>query len=251
MQQIRSFLFIIFACVSGVLYASAALLLFWAPQDRLFKIVNGYCRLCLSAGHFFCGLKVVVEGQENLPSTPCVIMIKHTSVLETYGHVPFFPRSTWVLKRDILKAPIFGWALALVFRPIAIDRSAGKQAVKQVIKQGKERLQAGIWVTVFPEGTRMKPNETRKYGISGAALAKDAGVPIIPMAHNAGDFWPRRAFTMKPGTIRFVIGPPIPTADLTPKETNLLVQNWIETKMHEISAAYSNNQKSNNQKESL
>lgn len=238
MQQIRSLLFILFGCVTGVLYATAALLFFWAPQTFLFKFVNGYCRLCLWAGNFFCGLKVVVEGQEHLPDAACVIMIKHTSMLETYGHVPFFPRSTWVLKRDILKIPVFGWALALVFRPIAIDRSAGGRAVKQVISQGRARLQSGIWVTVFPEGTRVRPNETRKYGISGAALAKEAAVPIIPMAHNAGDFWPRRAFTMKPGTIRFVIGPPIEVGEQSAKEVNVVVQAWIENKMNDISQAY-------------
>lgn len=181
---------------------------------------------------------MVVEGQENLPDSASVIMIKHTSAIETYGHVPFFPETTWVLKRDILWIPVFGWALKLIFRPIAINRSAGRQAVKQVIQQGKERLAAGIWVTVFPEGTRVPPGQTRKYGISGAALAKEAGVQIVPVAHNAGDYWRRRELTKRPGTIRFCIGPPIDTAGQTPKETNLRVQRWIEDKMREISSAY-------------
>jgi len=238
MRQLRSLLFILFCSIGGILYASVSLLFFWAPQTFLFKFVNNYCRLCLWAGNFFCGLRVEVEGQENLPDTPCVIMIKHTSRLETYGHVPFFPRSTWVLKKTILNVPIFGWALALVFRPIAIDRSARGQAVKQVISQGRARLRDGVWVTVFPEGTRVPPDETRKYGISGAALAKDANVPIIPMAHNAGDYWPRRAFTKNPGTIRFCIGPPIEIGDRSAKEINLVVQSWIENKMGEISSAY-------------
>lgn len=240
MRQIRSLLLIVFCGMSAVVYAAAALLFFWAPQDFLFKFVTNFCRLCLWAGDFFCGIKVVVEGQETLPDTPCVIMIKHTSALETYGHVPFFPRTTWVLKKNILLVPVFGWALALVFRPIAIDRNAGRQAVKQVISQGKQRLRDGIWVTVFPEGTRVPPNATRKYGISGAALAKEAGVPIIPMAHNAGDLWPRRAFTKQPGTVRFVIGPPIEIGERSAKEINVVVQDWIESKMQEISTAYKN-----------
>ena len=212
--------------------------MFGAPARWLWRIVDNFCRLILWAGDFFCGIKVEVEGQENLPDTPCVIMIKHTTALETYGHVPFFPRTTWVIKRDLLWVPVFGWALALVFRPIAINRSAGRSAVKQVIRQGKEKLAAGIWVTVFPEGTRVPPGETRKYGVSGAALAKEAGVPIIPMAHNAGDSWRRREFPKRPGTVRFCIGPPIDASTQHPKETNLIVQRWIETKMSEISLAY-------------
>ncbi len=238
MRWLRSALFITFGFVSIVVYATFALLVFWAPQQFLWSIVVNYCKLVLWAGDFLCGMKFVVEGQENLPDQPSVIMIKHTSTLETYGHVPFFPRTAWVLKREITWMPIFGWVIGLVFRPIAIKRSAGRTAVMQVIEQGKEKLANGIWVTVYPEGTRMPPGETKKYGISGAALAKAAGVPIVPVAHNAGDLWRRREFTKRPGIVRFCIGPPISAAGRPPKETNLLVQEWIENKMKEISTAY-------------
>lgn len=231
---------IVFGFSTAAIYSAACLVFFWAPAPRLWGIVDQYCRLTLWAGDFFCGLKVVVEGQEHLPDRPCVIMIKHTTALETYGHIPFFPRTTWVLKRGLLWVPIIGWALALVLRPIAINRSAGGSAVKQVIRQGKEKLASGVWVTVFPEGTRVPPGETRKYGISGAALAKEAGVPIIPMAHNAGDFWRRREFAKRPGTVRFCIGPPIDASSRTAKETSIVVQEWIENKMLEISSAYQN-----------
>ena len=235
---LRSLLFLTFGFVSILLFAIFALLVFWAPRSFLWGIVVTYCRLMLWAGEFFCGMKVVVEGTENIPDTPSVIMIKHTTTLETYGHVPMFPRTSWVLKREIVWMPIFGWVIGLLFQPIAIRRSARSAAVRQVIEQGKQKLAAGIWVTIFPEGTRMPPGETRRYGISGAALAREANVPIVPVAHNAGDLWPRLVLTKRPGTVRFVIGPPISAQGRAPRDTNLIVQGWIEGKMREISSAY-------------
>jgi 1-acyl-sn-glycerol-3-phosphate acyltransferase len=148
-----------------------------------------------------------------------------------------------VVKRELVWAPIFGWAIGLVLEPIAIKRSARSNAVKQVISQGKKKLAKGVWVTIFPEGTRMPPGETRKYGVSGAALAQEANVMIVPVAHNAGDCWPRLVFTKRPGTVRFCIGPPISAQGRTPKETNLVVQEWIENKMLEISTTYQDKQK--------
>jgi 1-acyl-sn-glycerol-3-phosphate acyltransferase len=164
-------------------------------------------------------------------------MIKHSSVFEAYAQVVFFPRQCWVLKRELFWVPFFGWGLKAL-KPIAINRNAGRSAVKQVIGQGKERLAEGIWVTVFPEGTRVAPGTTKKYGISGAALAHEAGVPIVPVAHNAGDYWPRRSLLKRPGLIRFCIGPPIDASAQSPKETNVIVQDWIEGRMREISEAY-------------
>ena len=239
-RTLRSVLLIVFAYLTGVLYATVTLLLFWAPRPFLWGFVDSYCRLTLWAGGFFCGLTIVAEGYENLPKTASVIMIKHSSALETYGHVPFFPMTTWVVKREVLWIPVFGWAMKLVFRPIAINRGSGTRAVKQVISQGKQKLAEGTWVSIFPEGTRMPPGETRTYGISGAALAKEAGVMIVPVAHNAVDFWQRRELAKRPGTVRLCIGPPIDASKQSPKETNLLVQDWIENKMREISSAYQN-----------
>ena len=238
MRLIRSVVFIAFGGTTVAIGALLVLLTFWAPSSVHWAITLNYCRLAVWAGRFFCGMDMVVEGLENLPDEPSVIMIKHTSTLETYSHVTVFPKTSWVIKREVMWVPILGWAMKLMLDPIFIDRGARRAAVRQVIEQGKKKLGAGIWVTIFPEGTRMPPGETRRYGISGAALARDAGCKIVPVAHNAGDFWGRRSIVKQPGKVRFCIGPPIDAAGRDPKETNLIVQDWIETKMLEISDIY-------------
>ncbi len=235
---LRSLLFTTFLFLTAAMAGATALLTFWAPRRWHWYVTVSWCRLSVWAGEFFCGMKVEVEGEENIPEDPCVIMIKHTTALETYWHVTVFPRTAWVVKRELMWLPLFGWTIALLLDTIGIDRSSGGRAVKQVIEKGSAKLEEGVWVTVFPEGTRMPPGQTRKYGISGAALAEAAGVKIVPVAHNAGDYWLRRGFTKRPGTVRFVIGPPIDASTQSPKETNLLVQDWVEGKMREISRVY-------------
>lgn len=242
MLFLRSLAYNIFGFSSIIVAASIVLLTFWAPYRFHWFLCLNWCRLAVWGADFFCGIKTVVEGAENLPDEASVILIKHTSTLETLWQVTYFPQTTWVLKREILYAPIFGWAIGLALKPIAIDRKAGGSAVRQVIEQGTRKLKEGIWVTIFPEGTRMPPGETRKYGISGAALAREAEAPIVPVAHNAGDIWTRLSFTKRPGMVRFVIGPPIDPTTQSPKETNLLVQQWIEAKMNEISRVYQEKQ---------
>jgi 1-acyl-sn-glycerol-3-phosphate acyltransferase len=159
-----------------------------------------------------------------------VILAKHQSAWETIAFQQIFPPQTWVLKRELLWIPLFGWALALL-RPIAIDRGAGRVAIEQVIEQGRERLQSGIWVVVFPEGTRVAPGTRRRYGIGGAALAAASGYPVVPVAHNAGSFWPRRGFRKRPGMIRVVIGPVIDSHGKTAEEIRRQAEEWIENTM--------------------
>lgn len=237
MLLVRSLIFQLYFFATVAL-ASTAIILCWPLAYRArFGVARAWGISMLAGGRWICGLKYIVEGLHNLPDAPSVIMIKHSTVFETYAQLVFFPTQTWVLKRELKWIPIFGWGLALL-RPIAINRGAGHSAVRQVIDQGKARLAEGIWVTVFPEGTRVAPGKTKKYGISAAALARDAGVKIVPVAHNAGDLWPRRGFIKKPGLIRFVIGPPLDATAQSPKETNALVQGWIELKMREISDGY-------------
>jgi len=235
---LRSLLFSILAWLTILFSASVVLLTFWAPQRFHWWVCVSWCRYATWSVNFFCGVAVEVEGRENIPGEPCIIMLKHTSTFETFWHVTIFPQTAWVVKREMMWIPLIGWAIYLALDPIAINRKSGRSAIKQVIDQGKEKFARGIWVSVFPEGTRMPPGETRRYGSSGAALARDAGVKILPIAHNAGDLWPRRSFTKRPGTVRVRIGPLIDPAGRSPKEVNLAAQEWIETQMHEISSAY-------------
>lgn len=236
MILIRSTLFQVYFFLSVAVAATLVLLVSFSPKSS-FRVCRAWCRSMMVVGKWLCGLDYVIEGEEHIPDSPSVIMIKHSSVFEAYAQVAIFPRQCWVLKRELFWVPFFGWGLKAL-KPIAIDRGAGGTAVKQVIRQGKERLAEGIWVTVFPEGTRVAPGTTKKYGISGAALAQEAGVSIVPVAHNAGDLWPRRSLLKRPGLIRVCIGPPIDASAQSPKETNRLVQSWIEGRMSEISEAY-------------
>lgn len=233
MLLLRSLAFQAYFFASVVVFAFLVIAAWVLPYPVRYEIARVWGRGMLWAGRFFCGLDYSIEGLEHLPDGPAVVLSKHSTVFETYAQLVYLPRQTWVVKRELSWVPVFGWGLATL-KPIAIDRKAGGTAVAQVIRQGKERLAEGTWVTIFPEGTRMPPGETRRYGISGAALAHEAGVPIVPIAHNAGEFWPRRSLIKRPGLIRFVIGPPIEPGERSPKQTNAIVQAWIEGKMAEI-----------------
>ena len=234
MLLVRSALFQIYFYTSVCFFATLVFLSFWLPYRVRFWYAKTWGHSMMRAGEILCGWRYQVEGLENVPDEPSVILIKHTTVFEAYAQLALFPAQTWVLKRELLWIPIFGWGLAAM-KPIAINRKAGRSAVKQVIDIGKQRLEEGICVTVFPEGTRVAPGTTKKYGISGAALANEAGVKVLPVAHNAGDLWSRRSAYRKAGLIRVVIGEPIDGAAQSPKETNRIVQEWIEGKMAEIS----------------
>lgn len=237
MIWLRSLLFQIYffgsVCIAAMTIFVGALL----PYRVRFRIARWWANGMLYVGQKLCGLEYVFEGLENIPEDPCVIMIKHTTVFETYAQMVIFPPQTWVVKRELQWIPFFGWGLAAM-KPIAINRGAGHSAVKQVIEKGMSRLREGVWVTIFPEGTRMARGQTKRYGVSGAALAKEAQCPLVPVAHNAGDLWARRGLKKKPGLIRFCIGPAILPGDRSPKDINAEVQNWVETKMKEISSGY-------------
>jgi len=182
-----------------------------------------------------CGVHVEIRGEENLPSTPCVILSKHQSQWETfYLQVMKRPVVT-VLKKELMNVPFFGWGLRLM-QPIGIDRSNPKKALRYIQEEGQRRLQKGQSIIIFPEGTRTPPGETGTYARSGAELACRAGVPIIPVAHNAGRCWPAKKFIKYPGTIHMVIGAPIDTLNGNSRELTERVKNWIEAEQIKIDA---------------
>ena len=177
-----------------------------------------------------CQVKYEVRGLENIPSVPTVVLSKHQSEWETYVFQKIFPRQTGVVKRELLWIPLFGWLLANV-KPIAINRKNSYQSLQQLVKQGKQRLAQGLWIIIYPEGTRVRPNEKKRYGVGGAMLAAKAGCPVLPVAHNSGSFWLRNRFIKKPGVIKIVIGPIIEPDGKTTREINALAEKWIEETM--------------------
>ncbi|NJD06175.1 MAG: 1-acyl-sn-glycerol-3-phosphate acyltransferase [Methylococcaceae bacterium] len=181
-----------------------------------------------------CGLTYRVEGLENIPAQPGVVICKHQSAWETIALQLIFPPLVSVLKKSLLQIPFWGWALATL-KPIAITRSAKTAAMKQIIKQGTERIREGLWVVVFPEGTRVAPGERGRYMPGGGMLAHKAGCPVVPVAPNAGEFWKRNAYLKYPGVITVRIGPAIDGAKLSASEINQQAEEWIEAQMREIS----------------
>jgi 1-acyl-sn-glycerol-3-phosphate acyltransferase len=195
---------------------------------------RGWVRTSLFLLKYICGLSYRVEGKSHIPAKPVIIFSKHQSAFETIALTDIIQPVAWVLKREILWIPIFGWAVALV-APTAINRKAGGRAIDQVVKEGCRSLQHERWVVIFPEGTRMAPGSPPNYRIGGAILASKSGYPVLPMAHNAGEFWPRASLLIWPGEVVFSIGPLIYSENKKPEEIMQQAQNWIEAKMGEIS----------------
>lgn len=230
---LRSLLFALGQWLFTLIFSLFAVLTFPFPPLTRYRIISLWARSMMWWLRVTCGIRYRVFGLEHIPQTPCVVLSKHQSAWETLAFQQIFPPQVWVLKRSLLWIPFFGWGLAMT-SPIAIDRSAGREALKQLTAQGKDRLKQGFWVIVFPEGTRVAPGSRGKYHIGGAWLATHTGTDVVPVAHNAGEFWPKNAFLKKPGTITVSIGKPIATADLKPDQVNRMVEDWIEQEMNRL-----------------
>lgn len=234
---LRSTLQFSFMIGSVSLWAALSLLTFPLPYRPRYWFITRWTHMNLWFLRRVYGLGWQAQGEENIPDTPCIVMSKHQSTWETLALQLWFEPQTWVLKRELTFLPLFGWAIRLL-DPVAIDRKAGRNAVDQVVEKGGARLRSGRWLVVFPEGTRVAPGRAGRYRMGGAVLAERTGYPIVPVAHNAGDFWARHQFVKRPGKVQVRIGPPIETKGRSAAEIIALVEDWIEGQMREISPAY-------------
>lgn len=243
MQRLRTLLFYLLLSSSSLLWCLLAVLI--APvlgfRQRYRLVIRSWCRLAVWLARVVARVDYRIDGLENIPAQPCVILAKHQSTWETFFLSALFEPLSQVIKRELLYVPCFGWALA-TFKPIAIDRSSPKTALRELARRGHQRLQQGCWVLIFPEGTRIPVGQTGKFSRGGAALAVNAGLPVLPIAHDAGRYWPKEGWAKYPGCIQVAIGEPMFAADDSPKaiaELNQRAEDWINARVAEMDAAAS------------
>jgi len=233
MVFLRSLIFLLLQILITPLFTLLALLSFPFHPITRYRIISGWALTILWLLRVLCGIRMEVRGAENIPKQPCIVLCKHQSAWETIALQKVFPPQVWVLKRELLWLPFFGWGLAMT-SPIAIRRSNGKEAMKQLLRQGKERLAQGFCVVIFPEGTRIPYGQRGKYKIGGALLGAHCGASVVPVAHNAGKLWGRNSFLKHPGVITMSIGAPIVTAGLKADEINQHAEEWIENEIQQL-----------------
>ena len=230
MLFLRSSLFFLGQAITAPIFTLIAFIALPLNPVTRNVLISGWARSMIWWLRITCNIRHEVIGLENLPKTPSIILSKHQSAWETLAFQAIFPTQVYVLKRELLWIPIFGWGLAMS-SPIAIDRSAGREALKKLVSNGVARLKKGLWVVIFPEGTRKAPGEKGKYQIGGAWLATHTQTQVVPVAHNAGRYWAKNSFIKRPGIIRVHIGKPIQTAGLKADALNQQVEQWIESEM--------------------
>ncbi len=232
---IGSTIFFVYYAISTILFGLLApLATLLLPKNARQPVLNQHNKGLLWVFRVFCGVKVEIVGLENIEKgRPVVLVANHQSEWETYVlQVLMAPVST-VLKKELLSIPFFGWGLRMV-QPIAIDRSKRSNALKQIISQGKERLEDGRSVLIFPEGTRIKPNDEQAFNKGAAMLATSANAPILPVVHNAGYTWPSNSFLKYPGTIRVVVGPVIEAEGKKTGELHNEMDAWMRDAMGQL-----------------
>lgn len=226
---LRSILFALGQGVTLILFSVLGQLTRPFSFKARYQFMHYWARFCLLWLRWTCGVRYEVHGQEHInPGQAGLILARHESAWETLAFQEIFPIQAYVLKRELLKIPFFGWGMALL-NPIAIDRGAGRKALNQLVTEGKERLAQGDWVVLFPEGTRMPPGKLGKINIGGAMLATKAKAPVYLVAHNAGEFWPKNSFIKRPGVVQIHISPVLDVAEMSVSEVNQQIENWLVT----------------------
>jgi 1-acyl-sn-glycerol-3-phosphate acyltransferase len=228
MIWLRSFLLLVVQAIAAPVIC--IIMIFCLPFgfSVLYGLVRFWTRVTIFAARVICGIEYRIIGREHIPDTATIVLAKHQSTWETFFFLQLFPPQVWLLKRELLRIPFFGWGLAML-RPIAIDRADKLSALRQLVQQGRERLARGLWIVIFPEGTRTRPGESLPFARGGALLATKTNTPVLPIALNSGNFWPKDSFLKRAGTITVSIGKPIDPSGYKPEELNAYVQNWIES----------------------
>ena len=230
MIWIRSALLFLVQFISAPIICITMLICLPLGFKVLYGCVRVYTRVAIFAARWICGINYRVIGRENIPSKPSIVLSKHQSTWETFFFLDLFPPQVWLLKRELFRIPFFGWGLAML-RPIAIDRAEKLSALRQLIQQGKQRLEQGLWIVIFPEGTRTRTGESPPYARGGALLATKTNTPVVPVALNSGLLWQRDSFLKRPGTVTVSIGKPIDPSGLRPEDLNAQIKTWIEAEM--------------------
>ena len=233
MSELRALIFLLYQSIVTPIYAAVMLLLFWLPRVPMYRIAASWCSTNLKGARWICGIRHRALGMENIPSTPHIVLSKHSSTWETLALTLFFPPLAYVAKKELLSIPFFGWGFALA-SPITIDRKSGTDAMQQIAAQGRERFRQGFWIAIYPEGTRIRAGTRAKYKTGGARLAIELGAPILPVAHNAGYLWPKGIFGKRPGTVIISIGKPIPSDGKDAQTLMREVESWIEAEVARI-----------------
>lgn len=230
MILLRSTVFALLQVALTLLFSFVAYATFPFSAHTRYRIITRYNHSVTWLARWVLGIRYVVRGTEHLPNVPAVILAKHQSAWETIAFLCLFPPVAAVIKQELLDLPFFGSAYRML-SPIAIDRSAGRAALKKIVEQGRDKLAQGFWVLIFPEGERVAPGEKGRYGIGGGWLAANAGAPVVPVAHNAGELWARDAFIKRPGIITISIGPVIHTDGKSASDITREAETWIENEM--------------------
>jgi 1-acyl-sn-glycerol-3-phosphate acyltransferase len=234
MKALRSALYLVFLTVTVIPWAMLSFLVFPFPPKRRYLIITQYTTFAIWGAKVFCGIDYTVVGRENIPDPEkhggVIFLSKHQSRYETLLFRSLFVWMCYVYKRELHYLPFFGWGIALCDM-LPIDRARGQEAMDQVARKGKVKLAQGWNMILFPEGTRVDAGQKKRYKLGGTHLSNATGVTVIPIAHNAGDVWPRGSFIKHPGMVTVSIGPPIKPDGLTPDQQMAQVEAWIETEM--------------------
>lgn len=241
MLHLRSAAFLLFQLVTVMPYALCCLAIAPLPLHLRYRFTVGWPRMVIGAARVLCGIRWQVRGTEHLPGGRAILLSKHQSTWETFFYVSWMPRELcFVFKRELLWIPFFGWGIGLL-NMIHIDRRQGRDAFESVVSQGLAKLDEGRWIIMFPEGTRTRVGSQGKYKSGGARLAVRTGAPVVPIAVNAGEVWPKGRFVKTPGLVTVSIGPPIETVGRDADAVNAEVERWIEAEMRRLSPhAYRN-----------